>query len=127
MTKKRLLYCPNPECPHESLKKMSDWIRSNLPDSSMGFMVSDLDFILYNYKTKMCIFIEIKTHNAELRFWQSSMLKNLERWMEKGIDDGWLFGGVEVIKFENSSFQDGKVWLNEKETTEEELKKVLSI
>jgi len=30
----------------------SQWIRNNLPDSSCGYMVSDLDFILQNYKTK---------------------------------------------------------------------------
>lgn len=28
----------------------SDWVRTKLPDSSTGFLVTDLDFIIFNYK-----------------------------------------------------------------------------
>ena len=52
MTLHRKLHCSNPKCPHETKLKFSDWIRENLPSSEDGFMVSDVDFILYNYKTK---------------------------------------------------------------------------
>ena len=30
----------------------SKWVRENLPDSSTGFSASDLDFVLWNWKTK---------------------------------------------------------------------------
>ena len=30
----------------------SGWVRENLPNSATGFMVTDIDFYMYNYKTK---------------------------------------------------------------------------
>ena len=33
----------------------SRWVREKLPDSNTGFMVSDIDFFMYNYKTKKCM------------------------------------------------------------------------
>ena len=36
----------------------SNWIRKELPDSSTGFSASDLDFMLWNWKTKKIILLE---------------------------------------------------------------------
>jgi hypothetical protein len=104
----------------------SGWIRNNLPDSSSGYMVSDLDFILYNYKTKQIMLVEVKTRNAELKTWQYNMFNNIEKWLEKGIDSDWNFLGFHVIQFENTCFEDGKCFFDNKETTEIELKSILS-
>jgi len=65
MTRKRYLWCDNPNCPHEKQKAMSDWVRENLPDSSTGFLVSDLDFILENWKTKNIIYEAINAENRD--------------------------------------------------------------
>ena len=56
----------------------SGWIRKNLPDSSTGTLVSDLDFIIYNYKTKNILLLEIKTHNANLKKWQQDIFNLLD-------------------------------------------------
>jgi len=106
--------------------EFSGWIRKNLPDSSFGFLVTDLDFILYNYNTKKIILLEIKTHNALLKYWQQSIFRQLAKWIKQGIDNEWLFLGFHIIRFENTFFNDGKVYLDNIETTEENIKNFLS-
>lgn len=106
--------------------EFSQWIRDNLPDSSFGFMVTDLDFILYNYNTKNLMLLEIKTRNTNLRRWQKNIFNNLSRWLESGIDDNWNFLGFNVVKFQNTFFNDGECYLNNQKITEAELKIFLS-
>lgn len=104
----------------------SKWIRESLPDSKTGFMVSDIDFIIYNYKTKNIAIIELKTRSAELKTWQSIFYKNICKWIKNGIDDDWNFKGFYFIKFENTFFNDGKCFLNNIEISELDLIKELS-
>lgn len=105
----------------------SNWIRNNLPNSSTGFLVSDLDFFIFNYKKKLCMLLEVKTHNSTLKTWQKIMYENLSRWIEKGADDGWIFGGYHIITFENTNFKDGRCYYNHSLITEEQLIKKLSL
>jgi len=100
----------------------SGWIRKELPDSSLGFMVTDLDFILYNWNTKKVILLEVKTRNKQLTVWQNNIFQNLSKWINKGIDKDWTFLGFKIIRFENTFFNDGKCYLNNKEISEQELK-----
>src|SRR3990167_5737994 len=86
--------------------QFSQWIRKNLPDSSTGLMVSDLDFILCNYKHKKILLLEIKTRGAGLKTWQNKLFQNLARWLSNGMDNGYEFKGFHVLKFENTSFED---------------------
>ncbi len=105
---------------------MSHWIRENLPDSSTGFLVSDLDFIMENYKTKNLMLLEVKTRNADLKEWQRRLFENLDRWLKKGIDEDWTYLGFHTLKFENTCFADGKCFFDNKQITEEKLKELLS-
>lgn len=104
----------------------SHWIRACLPDSSSGYIVSDLDFILQNYKTKKVALLEIKTRRADLKEWQKSLFRNVHNWISKGIGKDWTYLGFFVIQFENTCFSDGKCYLNYKEISEKELIKILS-
>lgn len=79
----------------------SQWIRSNLPCSSTGFMVTDLDFILSNYKTKKIMLIEVKTRNADIKTWQKHIFTNLHKWIHNGISKDWTYLGFHLIQFEN--------------------------
>ncbi len=63
----------------------SQWIRENLPDSNTGFMVSDIDFYIYNYKLKRCMLLEVKTHKAELKFWQKICMNYLLNGYQKAL------------------------------------------
>lgn len=105
----------------------SGWVREKLPDSSTGFMASDLDFILWNYKTRRIMLLEIKTRLSKPREWQRIMWSNMNKWIQKGIDDDWTYLGFHLVTFENSDFSDGKCFYDYKEITEDELIKTLSL
>ena len=106
----------------------SKWVRNNLPESPTGFIVSDIDFYMYNFKKKTHLMVEVKQCNSELRPFQVIMYRNLSKWIaESGSRDGWVFKGFFFIKFEKKSFDDGKVYLNNKESSEFEIKKILSL
>lgn len=104
----------------------SKWIRQHLPDSSTGFAVSDLDFIIWNWKTRDVMLIETKTRNAEMKPAQRIMFELLAKWIAKGLDSDWTFHGFHFIKFENTWFHDGFVYLNGEVITEMELQEKLS-
>jgi len=107
--------------------KFSGWVRENLPDSSTGFVVSDLDFILCNYKAQTLMLIEVKTRNAAVRLWQRILFENLDKWIKKGIDKSWIYLGYHVITFENTWFDDGKCFFDGAEVVELELISKLSL
>jgi hypothetical protein len=104
----------------------SQWVRNRLPDSNTGFSVSDLDFILWNWKTKKVMMLEIKTRNSYPRKGQKMMWRNINKWIKKGIDDDWTYLDFNLITFENTNFEDGKCFLNNNEIKEEELIEFLS-
>lgn len=105
----------------------SGWIRSELPDSKTGLLVSDLDFILCNYKAKTIILIEVKTRNKKLEKWQEILFKNIDRWLRKGIESDWTYFGYHVIRFENTFFDNGKCYFDDNLKTEDEIKSILSL
>jgi hypothetical protein len=105
---------------------MSQWVRKSLPDSSLGFLVTDLDFILYNFTTKKVMLVEVKTRNARLKKWQETIFSQLARWIKTGIDKEWEFLGFHLITFENTFFNDGNVYLDGVKTTETEVRNFLS-
>lgn len=106
----------------------SNWIRSKLPDSSTGFSASDLDFMLWNWKTKKIIFLEIKTRNSKPREGQKKMFQLINKWMFRGIDKDWTYLGFHLIQFENDeNFDNGKCYLDYKEISEIDLITFLSL
>ena len=114
------------ELTHTRDLSFSGWIRENLPDSSFGFMATDLDFILYNFQTKKLMLLEVKTRNAELKQWQRNLFDNVAKWIAKGIDQDWSFLGFHIIRFEHTFFNDGKVYLDNELITEEGIRNYLS-
>lgn len=105
----------------------SSWIRSSLPDSSTGFLVTDLDFIVFNYKTRKILLLEVKTRSANIKFWQKSIFELLDRWLVAGIDKEWHYYGFHTLIFENTSFKDGRCYLDGEEITESFLISFLSL
>jgi len=117
--------CTNPECPHESAKYFNDWVRKNLPDSQTGFLASDLDLILYNYKTKKVMLLEIKTRKADLKNWQRVMFAHLDNWIKKGCDN-FEYLGFHIIRLENTDLTIGRIMLDNNLITVDEIKKFLT-
>lgn len=109
--------------------RFSQWIRDHLPPSKEAFMVSDLDFILWNYENKKMMFIEVKTNSHQPYKFQRIMFTHMAKWIKSGIahcNDGWQFLGYHEIMFERKHFDDGKCYLNKQPVTEQELIHFLS-
>jgi hypothetical protein len=109
--------------------RLSNWIRQECPDSKDGFVVSDLDFVLMNYKTKQLILLEEKLRGAEPSFSQHYMLEKLNSWIAAGIkqdEEEWTFHGTHLIQFEKEDVGDGWIKIDKKLVTKEQLKKFLS-
>lgn len=106
---------------------LSQWCRENLPDSNTGFLITDVDYLIYDKQEKRIMLLEVKSKNYNVANWQKEILTNLHMWISKGIDSGWKYLGVHLIVFENTNFMDGKVFFDNKEITEQELIKKLSL
>jgi len=105
------------------------WVRVNLPDSYLGYRVSDLDFILANERTKKVILLEIKSHCSGCRPWQKRLFSHVDRWVDAGIkalNDGWEYLGFHYITEEWTTPDNGGTWFDGESITREELIKKLS-
>ena len=87
--------------------------------------MTNLDFIFYNKETKRTAFTEQKINGSYVPEWQNEVFNQYKKWVEKGIDDGWEFLGYHRVRFENTFFDDGKVFLDGKESNESEIRKYL--
>jgi hypothetical protein len=105
----------------------SQWIRTKLPDSSTGYSASDLDFVLWNWKTNKVMLIEVKTRMAKPRTGQKMMWSLIDKWIRKGIESDWKYLGFHLVQFENTIFEDGKCLLDNKEISEQDLITFLSM
>lgn len=99
----------------------SQWVRKSLPDSSTGFSASDIDFILWNWKTKKVMLLEIKTRNGDLRKGQRMMFELLHKWLTIGVNGRWKYCGFHLVQFEKTTFEDGRTYFDRNEVTEQEL------
>lgn len=115
-----------PEFSGKRSLEFSQWVKDKLPDSKTGFMVTDLDFILYDYKRKKVAIVEVKQYNKIIDNWQDNVFRFLRDCIRNGKPDGWEFVGYFVIRFEKTNFSDGKVYMNGNESSEEAIRKKLS-
>lgn len=67
--------------------KMNDWIRMILKDPKFGLLVTDLDFIFYDYKKKRMKLIEVKTFNATMKRWQRELFAIINKALENQTQD----------------------------------------
>jgi hypothetical protein len=94
------------------------WLRKQDEiDSSLGFLATNIDYLWRNYKTGQWMFLEEKRHGCEPKPWQ---------WKTFGLADSACRGkpgylGFHLIVFENTSPDDGKIYLDRKEITKGQL------
>lgn len=103
---------------------------SNLPKSSEGVIISNIDFVICNYKTKKFILVELKTKGNEMKNWQKWLYNMLHRrLMHTNNLDNRSFEGTYCIRFMGENFSDPVFiqWTNikEKRIDEETLKSTL--
>lgn len=103
---------------------------SNLPKSSEGVIISNIDFVICNYQTKKFILVELKTKWNEMKNRQKWLYNMLHRrLMHTNNLDNRTFEGTYCIRFMWENFSDPVFikWTNikEKRIDEETLKSTL--
>ena len=129
MTTARKLKCENIQCPHEEQKKFSDWVRAKLPDSFQNFRAYDLDWIFWIKdfgKIKKIMIVEVKTRNAPIRIDQDRTYRFLDECIKQFPNRYYEYWGYHIIRFENTFFDDGKVYFDSIESTEKDIIETLS-
>lgn len=109
------------------------WLRNRAPDnktvlrdddpldSSYGFLATNLDYIWCNYKTGELMLIEEKRFGTKVKRWQKDIFRRLH-FALKGMKG---YRGFHLLVFEKTNPEDGKIWLDRKEISKDELLKFL--
>jgi hypothetical protein len=90
-------------------------------DSSLGFVATNIDYMWTNYKTGAWMFIEEKRHGAQVKFPQNKMFEIVD----KACKADKNYKGLHVLIFQNTSPDDGRMWLDGKEINVLELVRFL--
>jgi hypothetical protein len=114
MTKKELTYKRD--------LYFNDWVRKNLPDSSTGFWVTDVDFVFISFKSRKFMLVETKKNSRYPTNAQSEIISFMDTVLRRGTPPEWEYLGYHVLVFEKTGWENGKVWLDGKEITEEDFK-----
>ena len=98
------------------------WLREQKEiDSKLGFITTNIDYMWSNYKTGQWMLIEEKRHGSDVRYSQREQYKVIH----KACQYDSLYCGIYLLVFENTSPDDGKIYLNREEITKEQLIKFL--
>jgi hypothetical protein len=107
--------------------KFFRWCGYNLPHPSTGYLITDIDKVICNWKTRRMMFLELKKNMASMPEWQRRIYADLSRWIQNGIGDGWRFDGWHLLQFENAAPDDGETYMDGRIITEEDLINFLTI
>jgi len=98
------------------------WLRDQREiDSGIGFIATNIDFMWSNYKTGQWMIIEEKRYKSDPSRSQRGQFNQLHGACLGA--DGYC--GLHLIQFENTSPEDGLIWLDRKEITRDELVRFL--
>lgn len=117
-----------PEFSGDRSLAFSKWIRENCPDTSTGYVVENLDWLFHNYKNRILLIAEEKTHGGMLGTAQSKLFYGIiEPSLRMYCDSHDIqFLGFHTIRFENTCPTDGAIFWDNKLISEETLKERLS-
>lgn len=108
----------------------SKWVRDFLPQNLFG--VTDIDFCLFNHKTKNFMVLEIKCRMAKPSESQERSLEMINQLVRTGMAyttqyANWKYMGLHFITFETEPFAEGRIYLDGEEIKESELIEYLSM
>lgn len=104
--------------------RLSDWFRRRCPHSSTGFVCTDIDMVFYDYKRKYIMVVEIKKMNNKPTLTQRQVLRIVHDCLKNGIQElypDYTYCGTHLLTFERMFFDEGRVYWNNKEVTEDEV------
>jgi hypothetical protein len=95
------------------------WLRDQeeLDSKTKGFVATNIDYLWRNWKTGDWMLVEEKRHGSEIRFAQKIAFDILDRVCQEDPQ----YHGFHVLIFENTSPEDGKIFLDGKEITVDDL------
>ena len=94
------------------------WLRQQKEiDSKLGYLATNIDYFWTNYNNGLWMFIEEKRYGKKPRLWQHEIFSYLHEICK--VDNNYR--GFHLIVFENTSPEDGKIYLDNKEITKDEL------
>ncbi len=94
------------------------WLRrQNEIASSIGFIATNLDYIWCNYKTGEWMLIEEKRHGGILKLFQKQLFDRIDKLCRQDK----LYHGFHILVFQNTNPDDGKIWLDGKVITKEQV------
>ncbi|MCK5019107.1 MAG: hypothetical protein KAS32_18750 [Candidatus Peribacteraceae bacterium] len=108
----------------------SKWIRKECKASEDGMIVSDLDYILMDYKLKRIKILEEKTSGAtQVVFPQTRIINLIKLAVKKYVEEemeGWVYEGFFVISFDKWYPLDSKdIRVNGLEVTADQLRRFI--
>lgn len=113
-----------PEKTHLRSNSFSEWMKRELPGSEDGTLITDLDFVVKNWRSNnKMLFIEEKCNRAEVPVWQRKVYEDIVSCVNKS---GVMVAEFAVITFERYNFEDGRVWLNGEQSDEDEIKSFIN-
>ena len=93
------------------------WLRDQTEiDSKLGYLATNIDYVWYNYKNKKWMLIEEKRYGYKPKSWQRNVFKAVHCSIESKD-----YYGFHLLVFENTCPDDGKIWLDNKEISKDEL------
>jgi hypothetical protein len=109
----------------------SGWIRSNLTGIE-GYTVFDIDFVYRDYLRKRLQIVEAKVLKGKLTYMQERVIPEIASIFEAGIaagkpEPGWRWMGYHVVRFENTSPENGLIEWDGKIITREKLIELLEM
>jgi len=94
------------------------WLRDQPEiDSRLGYIATNIDYMWQNYKTGQWMLIEEKRYNSRIKRWQKQLFYLLAQCAKHHPK----FNGFHFIRFEKTSPEDGKIYLDGKEINKTEL------
>lgn len=98
------------------------WLRDQ-PElaSSLGYAATNIDYLWCDYKRNKWMLIEEKRYGAGISFSQEKLIERLV----SACKGDPTFHGFHLIQFEKTSPDDGKVYIDRKEATKDDLIKLL--
>lgn len=94
------------------------WLRDQKEiDSGLGYVATNIDYLWRNYKTGKWMLIEEKRYGRKAKYPQTALFELLDKACQ--LDNNYY--GFHYLIFENTSPDDGKIFLDNKEITKDEL------
>lgn len=98
--------------------EFSNWLRVQPEiDSSKGYVATNIDYVWSDYKRNLWMLIEEKRYGYHPSFYQKRLFSHIDRLVKTDIN----YKGFHVLIFERTNPDDGRIYLDDKIITHDDL------